>query len=304
MKTLDIIVPVFNEESCLDETFKRLLALRETFKNKLKVNYIFVNDGSKDKSEEILNQFAKEDKNIKVINFSRNFGHQMAVTAGLEHSCGDYIAIIDADLQDPPELIYDMYEKSLEGYDIVYGKRLKRKKETIFKKLTAWGFYRTLKSMCKLDIPTDTGDFRLITSKVRDALNNMKEKHRFIRGMVPWTGFRSAPVYFNRDERFAGETKYSLSKMLKLASDGIFSFSYKPIDFIFALGVIFAIISLILLFVMIFDDFEEEWIISFAIFFASSVQLFAMNILGQYIARIYDEAKDRPLYVVKNKINL
>ena len=212
MKTLDVVVPVYNEE---------------LFKDKLEVNYIFINDGSKDKSAEIITNFANNDNSVKLIDFSRNFGHQMALSAGLDYSKSDYVAIIDADLQDPPELIYDMYEKSLEGYDVVYGKRLKRKAETIFKKLSAWGFYRLLKSMCKVEIPTDTGDFRFITADVRNAFNQMKEQHRFIRGMVPWIGFKSTPLYYNRDERFAGETKYPLSKMLKLAFDGIYSFSSK-----------------------------------------------------------------------------
>ena len=303
MKTLDIIVPVYNEEACLDKTMQRLLKLKETFKGKLNLNYIFVNDGSKDKTLQILEENAKKDKSIKVINFSRNFGHQMALSAGLDYSKGDYIAIIDGDLQDPPELIYDMYEKSLEGYDIVYGKRLKRKQETIFKKLSAWGFYRVLKSMCNLDIPTDTGDFRFITKDVREAFNQMREKHRFIRGMVPWTGFRSAPMPFIRDERVAGETKYPLSKMLKLAFDGIFSFSFKPIDFIFALSAILFIASLIIITAGFLTELEEEYIICFALTLVGSINLLAMGILGQYIGRIYDETRNRPLYIVKNTIN-
>lgn len=303
MKTLDIIVPVYNEEACLDKTMQRLLKLKEAFKGKLNLNYIFVNDGSKDKTLQILEENAKKDKCIKVINFSRNFGHQMALSAGLDYSKGDYIAIIDGDLQDPPELIYDMYEKSLEGYDIVYGKRLKRKQETIFKKLSAWGFYRVLKSMCNLDIPTDTGDFRFITKDVREAFNQMREKHRFIRGMVPWTGFRSAPMPFIRDERVAGETKYPLSKMLKLAFDGIFSFSFKPIDFIFALSAILFIASLIIITAGFLTELEEEYIICFALTLVGSINLLAMGILGQYIGRIYDETRNRPLYIVKNTIN-
>ncbi len=303
MKTLDIIVPVYNEEACLDKTMQRLLKLKETFKGKLNLNCIFVNDGSKDKTLQILEENAKKDKSIKVINFSRNFGHQMALSAGLDYSKGDYIAIIDGDLQDPPELIYDMYEKSLEGYDIVYGKRLKRKQETIFKKLSAWGFYRVLKSMCNLDIPTDTGDFRFITKDVREAFNQMREKHRFIRGMVPWTGFRSAPMPFIRDERVAGETKYPLSKMLKLAFDGIFSFSFKPIDFIFALSAILFIASLIIITAGFLTELEEEYIICFALTLVGSINLLAMGILGQYIGRIYDETRNRPLYIVKNTIN-
>ena len=303
MKTLDVVVPVYNEEECIEKTLERLLNLKEAFKGKLKVNFIFVNDGSKDSSAYILEKYAKEDKSIKLINFSRNFGHQMALSAGLDYSKGDYIAIIDADLQDPPELIYNMYEKCLEGYDIVYGKRLKRKSETVFKKLTAWGFYRTLKSMCNLDIPTDTGDFRFITKDVRDAFNSMREKHRFIRGMIPWTGFKSAPLPYNRDERAAGVTKYPLSKMLKLAFDGIFSFSTKPVEFLFALSAVLFIASIFVLIGLFISEFEEEWIISFVLTFLSSIHMLAFGILGQYISRIYDETRDRPLYIVKDAIN-
>ena len=304
MQTIDIIVPVYNEEACLNQTIERLLNLKEKFKGKLSVSYIFVNDGSKDKSAQILEEFAKKDKSIKVINFSRNFGHQMAITAGLDYSKADYSAIIDADLQDPPELIYDMYEKSLEGFDIVYGKRLKRESETAFKKLSAWGFYRVLKSLCNIEIPTDTGDFRLITKNVREAFNKMREKHRFIRAMVPWTGFKSAPVYFNRSERFAGETKYPLSKMLKLAFDGIFSFSFKLVDLIFVLSAVLFLTSLVILGFGILDGFEEEFLICFTVFLVGAINLLALGILGQYIGRIYDETRNRPLYIVKNSINL
>ncbi len=303
MKTLDIIVPVFNEEACLNQTLERLLKLKETFKGKLNVNYIFINDGSSDNTLHILEENAKKDKNIKVVNFSRNFGQQIAVTAGLDYSKGDYVAIIDGDLQDPPELIYDMYEKSLEGYDIVYGKRIKRKQETIFKKLSAWGFYRVLKSMCNLEIPTDTGDFRLITKDVRETFNKMREKHRFIRGMIPWTGFKSAPMPFVRDERIAGDTKYPLSKMLKLAFDGIYSFSFKPIGFIFILSALLFIVALLIAIFGLFNGFEEENIICFAITLVGSINLLAIGILGQYIGRIYDETRNRPLYIVKNSIN-
>lgn len=303
MKTLDVIVPVYNEEACIEQTLKRLFKLKELFDKKLKVNYIFVNDGSKDKSSQILHDYAKNDKSVKIIDFSRNFGHQMALSAGLDYSSADYIAIIDADLQDPPELIYDMYEKSLEGFDIVYGKRLKRKNETVFKKLSAWGFYRLLHSLCKIDIPTDTGDFRFITKDVKDAFNKMREKHRFIRGMIPWTGFKSAPLYYNRDERYAGETKYPLSKMLKLAFDGIFSFSIKPLEFIYALSGGLFVLSIIFAVIMFVDHIEEEWIICTLMTFLCSIQLFALAIVGQYIGRIYDESKDRPLYIVKDTAN-
>ena len=182
MSTLDIIVPVFNEEDCLDEILRRLTGVRDSLKASLDVSFLFVNDGSKDNSADILKTFAEKFEYVKVINFARNFGHQIAVTAGINNTNADYVAIIDADLQDPPELIVDMYKKSLEGYDIVYGKRLKRDKETMFKKLTAFGFYRVLNYMCNLDIPKDTGDFRLITKNVVDVLKNMPEHNRFIRG--------------------------------------------------------------------------------------------------------------------------
>ncbi len=296
MSTLDIIVPVFNEEDCLDEILRRLIGVRDSLKASLDVSFLFVNDGSKDKSADILKTFAEKFEYVKVINFARNFGHQIAVTAGINNTNADYVAIIDADLQDPPELIVDMYKKSLEGYDIVYGKRLKRDKETMFKKLTAFGFYRVLNYMCNLDIPKDTGDFRLITKNVVDVLKNMPEHNRFIRGMVPWVGFKSAPVEFNREERYAGETHYPLKAMLKLATNAIFSFSTKPL----------VMINYLALFVMLLAiySFLRLNMLSATILFVGSIQLIAIGIVGAYIGRIYEEAKARPLYTIKDKFNL
>lgn len=294
MKTLDIIVPVFNEESCINETIKRLENVRENLNSELDVNFVFVNDGSKDETANIIATYGQNNKYVKLINFSRNFGHQIAVTAGLDNTNADYVAIIDADLQDPPELIIDMYNKTKDGYDIVYGKRLKRENETAFKKFTAFAFYRVLNYMCDIDIPKDTGDFRLITKPVVDTLKNMPEHHRFIRGMVPWTGFNSTPIMFNRDERFAGETKYPLSKMLKLASNAIFSFSTKPLK-------VFYVIGILLLFLAILN-ISNVYLTS--LFLVGALQLFGMGLLGEYLGRIFDDVKDRPLYVVKNKINL
>lgn len=296
MSTLDIIVPVFNEEDCLDEILRRLTGVRDSLKASLDVSFLFVNDGSKDKSADILKVFAEKYDYVKVINFARNFGHQIAVTAGINNTNADYVAIIDADLQDPPELIVDMYKKSLEGYDIVYGKRLKRDKETMFKKLTAFGFYRVLNYMCNLDIPKDTGDFRLITKNVVDVLKNMPEHNRFIRGMVPWVGFKSAPVEFNREERYAGETHYPLKAMLKLATNAIFSFSTKPL----------VMINYLALFVMLLAiySFLRLNMLSATILFVGSIQLVAIGVVGAYIGRIYEEAKARPLYTIKDKFNL
>lgn len=294
MKTLDIIVPVFNEESCINETIKRLENVRENLNSELDVNFVFVNDGSKDETANIIATYGQNNKYVKLINFSRNFGHQIAVTAGLDNTNADYVAIIDADLQDPPELIIDMYNKTKDGYDIVYGKRLKRENETAFKKFTAFAFYRVLNYMCDIDIPKDTGDFRLMTKPVVDTLKNMPEHHRFIRGMVPWTGFKSTPIMFNRDERFAGETKYPLSKMLKLASNAIFSFSTKPLK-------VFYVIGILLLFLAILN-ISNVYLTS--LFLVGALQLFGMGLLGEYLGRIFDDVKNRPLYVVKNKINL
>ena len=296
MCTLDIIVPVFNEEDCLDEILRRLNGVKDSFKDILDVSFLFVNDGSRDKSADILKAFSEKYDYVKVINFARNFGHQIAVTAGINNTNADYVAIIDADLQDPPELIVDMYKKSLEGYDIVYGKSLKRDKETAFKKLTAYGFYRVLNYMCNLDIPKDTGDFRLITKKVVEVLKNMPEHNRFIRGMVPWVGFKSAPVEFNREERYAGETHYPLKAMIKLASNAIFSFSTKPLVMINYLAGLVLLLSIF--------SFLRLNLISATILFVGSLQLLAIGIVGAYIGRIYEEAKGRPLYTIKDKFNL
>ncbi len=301
-KTLDIVVPVYNEEECIRHTIERLVSVREELFKELDVNFIFVDDGSKDKSFEILSEHAQKYSFVKVLSFSRNFGHQFAVSAGLDYSRADYVAIIDADLQDPPELIKDMYEKALEGFQVVYGKRLKRKKETLFKKFTAFAFYRVFDSLCQIKVPTDTGDFRLITREVVDALCAMPEKHRFIRAMVPWVGFKSTPLYYNRDERFAGVTKYPLAKMLKLAADGILSFSTKPIKLIHLFAVSMLILSLMsYLFAAIFNAFIL--VIVGLILIIGAFQTFSIGIVGEYIGRIYEEAKNRPIYIIKDKLN-
>lgn len=303
-KTLDIIVPVYNEEECIEQTLTRLISVRESLYSELDVNFIFVDDGSKDKSFEILKGLSLKQPFIKVLSFSRNFGHQFAVSAGLDYATGDYVAIIDADLQDPPELIKDMYEKTKEGFQVVYGKRLKRQKETVFKKFSAFAFYRIFDSLCQIKVPTDTGDFRLITREVVDALKSMPEKHRFIRAMVPWVGFNSTPLYYNREERVAGVTKYPLSKMLKLASDGILSFSIAPIKLIHMAASIMMFLAFGLYVAGFFIDENELSFLSALILLASSVQTFAIGIIGEYIGRIFEETKNRPIYIVKEKLNI
>lgn len=306
---LDIVIPVYNEKECLQEMFARLLKLRDDM-NFLDVNFIFVNDGSKDNSLEILYSYADKFDFVKVINFSRNFGHQMAITAGMDFADGDYVAVIDADLQDPPEVIQKMYEKSKEGFDVVYGKRLARQGESFFKKATAKLFYKFINLLCAIDIPKDTGDFRLITKRVLCSFKQLKEKHRFIRGMIPWVGFRSTPLYYDRDERFAGETKYPLNKMIKFALDAIFSFSNKPLKLANHLGILMILfgfgLGIYMLYMKLFTDLvvPGQTITILTIIIMSGIQVFMLGIIGEYIGRIFEESKDRPLYIIENTVNI
>ncbi|MBI4680582.1 MAG: glycosyltransferase family 2 protein [Nitrospirae bacterium] len=306
---LEIIIPIYNEESCLDELFRRLLFLREKL-GYLDMDFIFINDGSKDRSLTILHNYAERHNFIKVINFSRNFGHQIAVTAGLDYADADYIVIMDADLQDPPELIEDMYRKAKEGFDIVYGKRLTRKGETIFKKVTAKIFYGFINKMCDIEIPTDAGDFRLISKTVLKTLKQMREKHRFVRGMVPWTGFSSTPQLYNRDERYAGKTKYPFKKMVKFALDAIFSFSNVPLRVATYFGLMIVSLgflgSLLLLYYRFFTSIYVSGItaVILTIIIMSGFQIIFLGLIGEYIGRIFEESKNRPLYVIKNFKNL
>jgi glycosyltransferase involved in cell wall biosynthesis len=214
---------MYNEQEVIEVTYRRLKAVLDTLGETYEI--VFVNDGSRDKTSEIVRGMCASDQKVKLVEFSRNFGHQIAVTAGMDHSSGRSVVLIDADLQDPPELIIDMVALWREGYDVVYGKRIERKGESWFKKMTASMFYRLLRSMTSVNIPVDTGDFRLMDRKVCDALSSMREQSRFIRGMVSWAGFKQTSVDYVRDERFAGETKYPLRKMLKLSLDAMTSFS-------------------------------------------------------------------------------
>lgn len=301
-----IIVPLYNEELVIEETYKRLTAVMEQTKEAYEL--VFVNDGSRDGTEKLAKQIIAQDSRVCLINFSRNFGHQTAISAGMDNACGQAVVVIDADLQDPPEVILDMIAKWKEGYDVVYGKRLVRKGETVFKKVTAKVFYRFLSSLTNIDIPTDTGDFRLIDRKVCDAMTTIKEKNRYIRGLVSWVGFKQTSVEYVREERFAGETKYPLKKMLKFASDAITSFSDKPLRIAGYLGNTVSIVSfLYLLYVVIrkltVGDFGEGWasIVAISLFF-NGIILVVLGIIGEYIGRIYDECKNRPLYIIAEKI--
>lgn len=304
---LSVVVPMYFEEEVVDECYKKLTSVLED--NQYNYEIVFVNDGSTDKTPELLKALADRDKRVKVVDFSRNFGHQTAVTCGIDMSKGDAIVIIDADLQDPPEVIKSMVDLWKQGYDVVYGKRAKRKGETWFKLATAKMFYKFLQYMSEVKIPRDTGDFRLIDRKVAEVFKAMPERNRFIRGMIAWIGFNQTFVEYERDERFAGETKYPLKKMLKFAADGIIGFSSKPLKLIANLGVLTVVFSFLIIVYSILSkifgkNVESGWTsIMLAVTFFGGVQMIAMGILGEYIARIYDESKNRPLYIVKDKRN-
>jgi dolichol-phosphate mannosyltransferase len=278
--------------------------------NEVDVEFIFVDDGSVDSSLDILKVYSEKDKSIKILSFSRNFGHQIAITAGIDIALGDYVAVIDADLQDPPELIIDMYRMALKGYDIVYGKRRSRAGESAFKKLTALWFYRLLNYMCEVDIPVDTGDFRLMSKRVVEAFKKLRERHRFVRGMVPWLGYKSIALEYDRAERFAGETKYPLRKMVSFATNAILSFSSKPLTIAANLGFLAILAGLLgglyMLYLKLFTSIAVPGItaVLLAIVFFSGVQLLLIGILGEYIARIFEEIKERPLYLVAESINI
>jgi glycosyltransferase involved in cell wall biosynthesis len=307
---LSIVVPVFNEEESIGEMVRRLLQLSETFGAGTDVELIFVNDGSTDRSMTILGNFAKVTNSVKVISFSRNFGHQIAITAGMDFAAGDFVAVIDADLQDPPELIGDMYQMALTGYDVVYGKRCSRAGESTFKKATAAGFYRLLNYMCEIDIPRDTGDFRLMSRKAVDAFKELRERHRFIRGMVPWLGFSSTSLVYDRAERFAGETKFPLNKMLSFATNAILSFSSKPLTVAIRLGFLTILVGIIgggyMLYLKLFTEIPVPGVtaVLLSIVIFSGVQILLIGIVGEYIARIFEEVKGRPLYFVSETINI
>ncbi|MCD9025987.1 glycosyltransferase family 2 protein [Cohnella silvisoli] len=304
---LSVVVPMYNEEEVIEVTYRRLKTVLDTIGETYEI--VFVNDGSRDKTSNIVRGMCAADHNVKLVEFSRNFGHQIAVTAGMDHSSGRTVVLIDADLQDPPELIVDMVARWREGYDVVYGKRIERKGESWFKKMTAAMFYRLLRSMTSVNIPVDTGDFRLMDRKVCDALTSMRERSRFIRGMVSWAGFKQTSVDYVRDERFAGETKYPLRKMIKLSLDAMTSFSTKPLKIASVLGFVLSAIGFIYLFIVLYQRFftdttTQGWtsLIAISLLF-HGITLSLLGVLGEYIGRTYEESKRRPLYLLSDAIN-
>ncbi|MGA9288453.1 MAG: glycosyltransferase family 2 protein [Anaerobacillus sp.] len=300
--TYSIIIPMYNEEATIEKTYRRLKKVMNEIGSTYEL--LFINDGSQDRSGEIVKDFSTWDKTIQVIELSRNFGHQIAITAGMDYASGDAIVVIDADLQDPPELIKDMIEKWKEGFEVVYAKRTKRKGESFFKRSTASLFYRVLRGLTDIDIPIDTGDFRLIDRKVCDQMTQLHEKNRFVRGLVSWVGFNQTAVEYERDERVFGESKYPLKKMLKLSLDGITSFSYKPLKLASYGGVLLSFAGFIYMLVVIYQKLFTHttvmgWssLIVIQLFFFGFV-LSILGVVGEYIGRIYDETKNRPIYIV------
>jgi len=306
-KLLSVVVPVYNEIDVLDIFYSRLKKVVDSL-DTLAYELIFVDDGSADDSYRKLTELADLDENIRVLKFSRNFGHQVAITAGIEAAKGDAVVVIDADLQDPPEVIKQFVEKWQEGFDVVYGVRERRTGESKAKLLTASAFYRLLKMITKIDIPVDVGDFRLMSRRAVDKFNTLRERDRFIRGLVSWLGFNQTGVLYARDKRYAGETKFPYRKMLKFAFDGITSFSNVPLKLATWLGYLTSCLAFLygvsVLIQKLAGITVQGWAtIMFGMLFLGGVQLISLGIIGEYIARIFNEIKHRPLYILEEVYN-
>ena len=302
--TYSFIVPVFNEEATLPELYRRLSAVMDSMDGA--VELVLVDDGSSDRSLTMMRELHEHDHRVCYLSFARNFGHQIAVTAGLNFVRGQAIVVLDADLQDPPELIFDLADKWRRGYEVVYAQRVQRHREGWFKRLTAYIFYRLLRQLADVDIPTDTGDFCLMDRRVVDALNAMPERNRYIRGLRSWLGFRQIAIPFERDARFAGEVKYTFRKSLSLAIDGLVSFSKVPLRISTYVGLFAAVMAIVMSALVLYWRFFSPVspltgyaTIAVAIFFLGAVQLFSIGILGEYIGRIYEEVKNRPVYILR-----
>ena len=310
MKKISVVIPMYYEEEVADICYKRVVNNLKKLSDKYSYEIIFINDGSKDSTLEILKKIASNDDNVKIISFSRNFGHQAAVTAGIRNVTGDAVIIMDADLQDPPELFDGMIEKWEEGYEVVYGKRKTREGESIFKILTARMFYNTLNKLSEIEIPKDTGDFRLVDRKVIDVIATLPEHNKFLRGLFSWVGFNQYAYEYNRVNRVAGKTKYPFKKMFKLATDGILSFSAKPLKIVGAIGIFSVIVSIIILIYSIvsymfkLNSLTPGWTsIMCTMTFIGGIILISLWMIGEYIARIYEESLGRPEYIIDELIN-
>ncbi len=302
--TVSIIIPIYNEEENIPELYHRLQSVIEQLDGEAEV--IFIDDGSRDNSLNLMRQIYERDYRVKYISLARNFGHQIAVTAGLNNVKGEAVIVMDADLQDPPELVLPMIEKWRQGYQVVYAQRLSRKKESALKRFTAYAFYRVLRRLADVNIPPDTGDFCLMDREIVDILNAMPERNRYIRGLRAWVGFQQTAIPFERDPRFAGKVKYSFAKSWALAINGIISFSRVPLKLATYLGMLSAAAALLMILLVLYWRLFDPaspligyTLITIALFFLGSVQLFCIGILGEYIGRIYEEVKGRPIYTVK-----
>ena len=306
--TLSLVLPIYNEEEVIPELHTRLQSFLVELG--LETEIVFVNDGSRDRSMELLRGIATNEPRYRILSFARNFGHQSAITAGIDYARGKAVVVLDADLQDPPSVILEMVAKWREGFDVVYGKRRSREGESFFKLLTARWFYRLFAAMIPIEVPLDTGDFRLMSRRVVVALRELRETHRFVRGMVAWVGFKQTAVLYDRPGRFAGETKYPLRKMLRFAIDGITSFSVLPLRFATYLGMVISVASVgvaiyAVLAKYVFKVTVQGWTAEVVLVsLLAAVQLLMIGILGEYIGRIYEEVKRRPLYVVADRVNV
>ncbi len=303
MPEYSLVIPVYNETANIPELYRRLSAVMDQLPAPGEI--IFVNDGSSDRTLEALRDLYLQDQRVGYVSLARNFGHQIAVTAGLQHSQGRAVMVLDADLQDPPELIPEMLKLWQDGYQVIYAQRTRRHRETWFKKVSAYLFYRLLQLLADVDIPTDTGDFCLMDRQVVDLLNAMPERNRYLRGLRSWVGFRQTALLFDREPRFAGDVKYTFTKSLTLALNGLASFSQVPLRLSIYLGLFSAFLSIIMAGLVLYwrlvtprSPLNGTATIAIAIFFLGAVQLFSIGILGEYIGRIYEEVKGRPLYTV------
>jgi len=306
-RVLSVVIPCFNEEAVIRETHRQLVQALSEIRD-MDFELIYVDDGSVDATLAVLDDIQAEDGRVRVLSFSRNFGQQIAVTAGLEHATGDAVVVIDADLQDPPRVIHAMVECWRRGVDVAYGTRDEREGETAFKLWSAKAFYRLINRLSDVPIPLDTGDFRLMDRKVVNALLAMPERDRFVRGMVAWTGFRQEPVPYRRASRFAGTTKYPFQKLIRFATDGILSFSVVPLRLATWIGFIAAGLSVVgivyaLIMRLLTDIWVPGWTLLFiALLFLGGVQLLSLGVMGEYLGRVYGEVKRRPLYLIKKRL--
>lgn len=308
---VSLVCPVFNEDQIVDEFYKRASAAMQAIVPPVEYEILFVDDGSTDGTGEMLAKLAEHDDRVAVLRFSRNFGHQLAITAGIDHAVGDAVVVIDSDLQDPPEVIAGMVEKWRDGCEVVYGQRTVRPGESRFKLFTARAFYRLVNRMSDVELPLDAGDFRLLDRRVVEVLKDIREENRYMRGLVAWVGFNQCALPYERDVRFAGETKYPLRRMLRFAADGISSFSEKPLQLAVQLGslitvVAFATAAYVVVGKLTNPDSSLPGYASLMaiVLFLSGVQLLSVGILGQYMGRTYRETKRRPLYVVAERVNV